>query len=47
MIRDQLRHFEESRFSQLLVQLEQWGKPALPHPPSSRRCHSLEKGKRR
>lgn len=28
MIRDQLRHFEESRFSQLLVQLEQWGKPA-------------------
>ncbi len=27
MIRDQLRHFEESRFSQLLVQLEQWGKP--------------------
>ena len=33
MIRDQLRHFEESRFSQLLVQLEQWGKPAqlAPH----------------
>ena len=28
MIRDQLRHFEESRFSQLLVQLDQWGKPA-------------------
>ena len=32
MIRDQLRHFEESRFSQLLVQLEQWGKPAQPAP---------------
>lgn len=32
MIRDQLRHFEESRFSQLLVQLEQWGKPAHPTP---------------
>lgn len=32
MIRDQLRHFEESRFSQLLVQLEQWGKPAQPTP---------------
>lgn len=32
MIRDQLRHFEESRFSQLLVQLEQWGKPAQPVP---------------
>lgn len=35
MIRDQLRHFEESRFSQLLVQLEQWGKPAQPaHTPA-------------
>lgn len=34
MIRDQLRRFEESRFSQLLVQLEQWGKPAQPaHTP--------------
>lgn len=32
MIRDQLRHFEESRFSQLLVQLEQWDKPAQPAP---------------
>ncbi len=32
MIRDQLRHFEESRFSQLLVQLEQWGRPAQPAP---------------
>lgn len=32
MIRDQLRHFEESRFSQLLMQLEQWGKPAQPAP---------------
>ena len=32
MIRDQLRHFEESRFSQLLVQLEQWSKPAQPAP---------------
>jgi hypothetical protein len=32
MIRDQLRHFEESRFSQLLLQLEQWGKPAQPAP---------------
>lgn len=32
MIRDQLRHFEESRLSQLLVQLEQWGKPAQPAP---------------
>jgi hypothetical protein len=32
MIRDQLRHFEETRFSQLLVQLEQWGKPAQPAP---------------
>lgn len=32
MIRDQLRHFEESRFSQLLVQLEQWVKPAQPAP---------------
>ncbi|MFO1228042.1 BREX system P-loop protein BrxC [Roseateles sp.] len=35
MIRDQLRHFEESRFSQLLVQLEQWGKPAQPAPASA------------
>ncbi len=32
MIRDQLRQFEESRFSQLLVQLEQWAKPASPAP---------------
>ncbi|WP_332751183.1 BREX system P-loop protein BrxC [Hydrogenophaga sp.] len=32
MIRDQLRHFEESRFSQLLVQLEQWSTPAQPAP---------------
>lgn len=32
MIRDQLRHFEETRFSQLLMQLEQWAKPAAPEP---------------
>lgn len=32
MIRDQLRHFEETRFSQLLVQLEQWSQPAAPSP---------------
>lgn len=32
MIRDQLRHFEETRVSQLLVQLEQWGNPAQPAP---------------
>lgn len=39
MIRDQLRHFEESRFSQLLVQLEQWGKPAQPSPaPAAQRA---------
>jgi hypothetical protein len=32
MIRDQLRHFEETRFPQLLVQLEQWAKPETPVP---------------
>lgn len=32
MIRDQLRHFEDARFSQLLVQLERWAKPAPPAP---------------
>ncbi len=30
MIRDQLRHFEDNRFSQLLVQLEQLAKPTPP-----------------
>ncbi len=33
MIRDQLRHFEDSRFPQLLVQLEQWAKPPVPAAP--------------
>lgn len=32
MIRDQLRHFEDTRFPQLLVQLEQWAKPEAPEP---------------
>lgn len=32
MIRDQLRHFEDNRFPQLLVQLEQWAKPEAPAP---------------
>lgn len=37
MIRDQLRHFEDSRFPQLLVQLEQGAKPPAlaPTPPTS------------
>lgn len=35
MIRDQLRHFEDSRFSQLLVQLEQWAKSETPAPSGS------------
>jgi hypothetical protein len=33
MIRDQLRHFEDNRYPQLLVQLEQWSQPAAPPPP--------------
>lgn len=32
MIRDQLRHFEDSRYPQLLVQLERWVKPEPPAP---------------
>jgi len=32
MIRDQLRHFEDGRFPQLLLQLEQWAKPVAPEP---------------
>ena len=32
MIRDQLRYFEDSRFPQLLVQLEQWTKPEASAP---------------
>lgn len=35
MIRDQLRHFEDSRFPQLLVQLEQWAKPETPVVPAA------------
>jgi hypothetical protein len=35
MIRDQLRHFEDSRYPHLLVQLEQWGKPETPTPSGS------------
>lgn len=35
MIRDQLRYFEDSRFPQLLVQLEQWSKPETPAPSAA------------
>lgn len=36
MIRDQLRHFEDSRYPQLLLQLEQWAKPETSPPPKPR-----------